>query len=193
MTGPHTSAGSESRSTDSSSVIQPIAIAVMNQSYKPAGLFDRFIRCSKTRWRIDAWGRVDIIVNNAGYTLDAPIHKMSDADFQAMVDIHTIVPFRVLRAAAPYLRGPAKRERAEGREVFRKVVNVASTSAYGNAGPRRPPARGRWRCRVPVLALERLRLRSGTQHRRRPPGRHERMTSADSTSEMDPAMESTSK
>src|SRR5258705_12161539 len=50
---------------------------------------------------IDAWGRIDIIVNNAGYTLDAPIHKMSDEQFQRMVDIHTVVPFRVIRAAAP--------------------------------------------------------------------------------------------
>ena len=79
-------------------------------------------------------GRLDIVVNNAGYTLDAPVHKLSDADFQAMLDIHTIVPFRVLRAAAPLLRDPAKAERAEGREVFRKVVNVASLAAYGNAG-----------------------------------------------------------
>jgi 3-oxoacyl-[acyl-carrier protein] reductase len=79
-------------------------------------------------------GRLDIVVNNAGYTLDAPVHKLSDDDFQAMLDIHTIVPFRVLRAAAPLLREPAKAERAEGREVFRKVVNVASLAAYGNAG-----------------------------------------------------------
>jgi 3-oxoacyl-[acyl-carrier protein] reductase len=83
---------------------------------------------------IESWGRLDVVVNNAGYTLDAPIHKLSDADFQAMLDIHTIVPFRVLRAAAPHLREPAKREREEGREVFRKVVNVSSVSAYGNAG-----------------------------------------------------------
>ena len=84
---------------------------------------------------VDAFGTIDIIVNNAGYTLDAPIHKMSDADFQAMVDIHTVVPFRILRAAAPYLREPAKQERADGREVFRKVVNVASISGtMGNAG-----------------------------------------------------------
>ncbi|HEV7941571.1 MAG TPA: SDR family NAD(P)-dependent oxidoreductase [Solirubrobacteraceae bacterium] len=83
---------------------------------------------------IDSWGRLDIVVNNAGYILDGPVHKMSDEDFQAMLDIHTIVPFRVLRAAAPHLREPAKREREEGREVMRKVVNVSSQAAYGNAG-----------------------------------------------------------
>lgn len=83
---------------------------------------------------IDAWGRLDIVVNNAGYTLDAPIHKLGDEAFQAMLDVHTIAPFRVLRAAAPHLRDPAKQERADGREVFRKVVNVSSMAAYGNAG-----------------------------------------------------------
>src|SRR5436309_3913783 len=59
---------------------------------------------------IDAWGKLDIIVNNAGYTIDAPLHKMSDENFQRMLDIHTIVPFRVCRAAAPHLREPAKKE-----------------------------------------------------------------------------------
>jgi 3-oxoacyl-[acyl-carrier protein] reductase len=84
---------------------------------------------------IDAWGRIDIIVNNAGYTLDAPIHKMTDEWFQKMLDIHLIVPFRVIRAAAPHLREPAKKEREEGREVFRKIVNVSSISGtMGNAG-----------------------------------------------------------
>jgi 3-oxoacyl-[acyl-carrier protein] reductase len=84
---------------------------------------------------IDAWGRLDIIVNNAGYTLDAAIHKMSDDWFQKMLDIHLVVPFRVIRAAAPHLREPAKVEREEGREIFRKVVNVSSVSGtMGNAG-----------------------------------------------------------
>src|ERR671913_378364 len=84
---------------------------------------------------LDAWGKIDIIVNNAGYTIDAPIHKMSDDAYQRMLDIHTIVPFRVIRAAAPHLREPAKVEREEGREVFRKIVNVSSISGtMGNAG-----------------------------------------------------------
>jgi 3-oxoacyl-[acyl-carrier protein] reductase len=84
---------------------------------------------------IDAWGRLDIVVNNAGYTWDGAIHKMSDEQFNAMLEVHTVAPFRVLRAAAPHLREPAKLEREAGREVFRKIVNVSSISGtMGNAG-----------------------------------------------------------
>ena len=84
---------------------------------------------------IDEWGKVDILVNNAGYTLDTPIHKMSDEWFQRMLDIHSIVPFRMCRAVAPHMREPAKLEREAGREVFRKIVNVSSISGtMGNPG-----------------------------------------------------------
>jgi len=84
---------------------------------------------------IGEWGKVDILVNNAGYTLDAPVHKMSDEWFQRMLDIHSIVPFRMCRAVAPHMREPAKLEREEGREVFRKIVNTSSISGtMGNPG-----------------------------------------------------------
>jgi 3-oxoacyl-[acyl-carrier protein] reductase len=84
---------------------------------------------------VDAFGGVDIVVNNAGYTWDGVAHKMSDEQFQAMLDIHTVVPFRVARALAPHWREAAKAERNEGNEVFRKLINVSSTSGtMGNAG-----------------------------------------------------------
>ncbi len=84
---------------------------------------------------VDAFGGLDIVVNNAGSTWDGMAHKMSDEQFRAMLEIHAVVPFRVLRAAAPHLREAGKREAAEGREVFRKVVNVTSIAGtQGNLG-----------------------------------------------------------
>ena len=104
--------------------------AVFAGDLTKAGVPDQLVQKA-----IESFGKIDIIVNNAGYTLDAPIHKMSDEHFQAMLDIHTVVPFRVIRAAAPHLREPAKKEREEGKEVFRKIVNISSTSGtFGNAG-----------------------------------------------------------
>jgi 3-oxoacyl-[acyl-carrier protein] reductase len=58
---------------------------------------------------------------------------MRDDWFQRMLDIHVVVPFRVLRAAAPHLRKLAKAERDAGVEVFRKVVNVSSISGTTGA------------------------------------------------------------
>jgi 3-oxoacyl-[acyl-carrier protein] reductase len=84
---------------------------------------------------LKAFGGLDIIVNNAGYTWDSVIQKTTDEQFQAMLDIHVTVPFRVLRAASGWLRESAKREASEGRIVTRKVVNITSVSGLGgNAG-----------------------------------------------------------
>jgi 3-oxoacyl-[acyl-carrier protein] reductase len=84
---------------------------------------------------VDAFGAVDVVVNNAGYTWDGVVHRMEDKQFQAMLDIHTIVPFRVTRALAPHWREAAKAEMGEGKEVFRKLINVTSISGtMGNAG-----------------------------------------------------------
>ncbi len=84
---------------------------------------------------VDSFGQLDIVVNTAGYTWDGMAHKMSDDQFRAMLEIHTVVPFRLCRAAAPYLRDAGKADKEAGREVFRKVVNVTSISGtQGNLG-----------------------------------------------------------
>ena len=84
---------------------------------------------------VEAFDSVDIVVNNAGYTWDGMAHKMTDEQFQAMLDIHTIVPFRVSRALASHWRDAARTEAGEGQEVFRKLINVSSVSGtMGNTG-----------------------------------------------------------
>lgn len=84
---------------------------------------------------LDRFNGLDIIVSNAGYTLDSVIQKMSDEQFDKMIDVHLKAPFRILRAAAEPIRIFAKKEAAEGREVFRKVVLISSVAATGgNAG-----------------------------------------------------------
>ena len=78
---------------------------------------------------------VDIIVNNAGYSWDNVIQKTSDEQFQAMLDIHLVTPFRLLRAAAAHIKEAAKREMVTGQRIMRKVVNITSISGTdGNPG-----------------------------------------------------------
>ena len=87
------------------------------------------------RETLEAFGSIDIIVNNAGYSWDSVIQKTTDDQFQAMLDIHLVAPFRILRAASEYIRGAAKKEAAEGVRVMRKVVNITSIAGTdGNAG-----------------------------------------------------------
>jgi 3-oxoacyl-[acyl-carrier protein] reductase len=81
------------------------------------------------------FGSVDIVVNNAGYTWDSVIQKTTDEQFQSMLDIHIIAPFRLLRAASGWLRDAAKKEKEAGTIVMRKVVNITSISGLdGNPG-----------------------------------------------------------
>jgi len=90
---------------------------------------DRFVQTA-----VKNYGGIDIIVNNAGYTWDNVIQKMSDEQWYAIIDCHLTAPFRILRAAYPVISAAAKAEAAEGREIFRKVVNISSGAAGGNVG-----------------------------------------------------------
>jgi 3-oxoacyl-[acyl-carrier protein] reductase len=84
---------------------------------------------------LERFGGIDIIVNNAGYTWDNVIQKTTDEQYQAMLNIHLVAPFRILRAASGHIRDTAKREAAQGKRVVRKVVNITSVAGTdGNAG-----------------------------------------------------------
>lgn len=83
---------------------------------------------------VDAFGSIDIIVNNAGYIWNGAMHNHSDEQWQAMLDVHATAPFRILRAFAPWLRETAKAEIARfGAARCRKVVNVSSVSGTTGA------------------------------------------------------------
>jgi len=81
------------------------------------------------------FGGLDIIINNAGYTWDSVIQKMTDEQWDAIVEVHLKAPFRILRAAQPVISKAVKAERETGTEVNRKVVNISSVAGvFGNAG-----------------------------------------------------------
>lgn len=85
---------------------------------------------------VDAYGKINILVNNAGFTWDGMLHKMSDEQWDAVLAVHATAPFRMIRAAAAYLREPAKAEKKAGSPLEpRCIVNVSSTSGlHGNIG-----------------------------------------------------------
>jgi 3-oxoacyl-[acyl-carrier protein] reductase len=72
---------------------------------------------------LDTHGGLDIVVNNAGYAWDAGLHNMTDEQFQAMLDIHVKVPFRLARACAPVFKAGAE---SDPEPHYRKTVMVSS-------------------------------------------------------------------
>ncbi|WP_396932476.1 SDR family NAD(P)-dependent oxidoreductase [Mycolicibacterium sp.] len=91
---------------------------------------ERFVQTA-----VDEYGGVDIIVNNAGYTWDSVVQKMSDEQWDAILDVHLKAPFRILRAAQPVISAAVKKEREAGDVSCRKVVNISSIAGTGgNAG-----------------------------------------------------------
>lgn len=92
---------------------------------------DRFVGAAT-----DTYGGLDIIVNNAGYTWDSVIQKMTDEQWDAIHDVHVKAPFRILRAAQPIIAAAARQAREAGTPVpCRKVVNISSLAGVGgNAG-----------------------------------------------------------
>jgi 3-oxoacyl-[acyl-carrier protein] reductase len=91
---------------------------------------DRFVGTAT-----ENFGGLDIIINNAGYTWDTVVQKMSDEQWDAMIDVHLKAPFRILRAAQPVIAKAAKAEAEAGIRVNRKVVSISSIAGlYGNAG-----------------------------------------------------------
>lgn len=84
---------------------------------------------------VEAFGGCHVVVNNAGYTWDSVIQKMTDEQWYAIIDVHLTAPFRILRAFSDYLRPAVETERRDGQRIVRKIVNVSSTSGTnGNAG-----------------------------------------------------------
>ncbi|MFF2550055.1 SDR family NAD(P)-dependent oxidoreductase [Nocardia sp. NPDC058058] len=95
------------------------------------GFAERFVQTA-----VDSYGGLDIIVNNAGYTWDSVIQKMTDEQWDAILDVHLKAPFRILRAAQPVIAAAVKQAKAAGEPVpCRKVVNISSLAGTGgNAG-----------------------------------------------------------
>jgi len=86
---------------------------------------------------VERFGRIDILVNNAGVTRDRVVHRMSDEEWDFVIDVNLKGTFNCIRSAAPYLRDVAKREiDEEGHPRYhRKIVNFYSTAAIrGNPG-----------------------------------------------------------
>ncbi|MGW4771529.1 SDR family NAD(P)-dependent oxidoreductase [Nocardia sp. NPDC004278] len=95
------------------------------------GFAERFVQTA-----VDSFGGLDIIINNAGYTWDSVIQRMTDEQWDAILDVHLKAPFRILRAAQPVIAAQAKQAKEAGEPIpCRKVVNISSVvGTGGNVG-----------------------------------------------------------
>ena len=89
-----------------------------------------------TQAAVEKFGKLTLLVNNAGFTWDTMAHKMTDKQWDAILAVHATAPFRLIRAAAPYMREAAKKEIDQnGKPIPRCIINVSSTSGlHGNVG-----------------------------------------------------------
>ncbi len=105
------------------------AVACAGSVTDPA-FAERFVNTA-----LESFQGLDIIINNAGYTWDNVIQKMSDEQWEAILACHLTAPFRILRAAHPVIKKLVTQDRDAGRRVVRKVVNISSVAGlFGNAG-----------------------------------------------------------
>ncbi len=110
-------------------VAQAITSAGGTAAAFPGSVTDDSFPDRLIEFTVDAFGGVDIIVNNAGYIWNSAMHNHSDEQWQAMLDVHVTAPFRILRSFAAWLRPKAKEEiEQSGQARCRKVVNISSVS-----------------------------------------------------------------
>ena len=102
-------------------VAREVAASIPGAIALPADLTDPAAADELIDATLAHFGGLDIVVNNAGYIWHSAIHNMSDAQWDAMIDIHASAQFRILRAYGRWLRGNADRD-----TPVRKVVNISS-------------------------------------------------------------------
>ncbi|KAJ5243276.1 secondary metabolism biosynthetic enzyme [Penicillium citrinum] len=78
---------------------------------------------------LQKWGKINCLINNAGFCHDSAIHKMDDGKFDIIMKIHNYVPFRMVRALSGHWMDPVNRP------MPKVIVNVSSTSGlHGSMG-----------------------------------------------------------
>ncbi|SGY11701.1 BQ5605_C011g06239 [Microbotryum silenes-dioicae] len=80
---------------------------------------------------LSAYGKINHIANNAGFTFDEMLHTMTNDAFELILKVHLSAPFRIVREAAPYLRAKDPKVIATNRSI----INISSIAGlHGNVG-----------------------------------------------------------